>query len=780
MSLKDRYNNWVEENSGRYSWLSYRIFHRIADWISESTDYDSYLKRAAIDDTSRIYVAKIFMTGIVLWLSIAILSNLIVIPPSWISALIGVATAVVEATSLPLILGSIGQGIIDTIQEIIFIGTSVDYQSIVSGITSTLRSIGESFVPIGIFLLGIATLFDAILQPVYDIIVELFSSVDLSASGGGNGIDNIISQINSITPTRSFIRNVIALVIAPLLMIFYILLKFYAPIYIANERAREIDSNLPRSYTFMHALSEGGLGTYDSMKKLAESEDAYGEVSVSFQKIIRNANQAGESLSSSIKKSAEETPSEKLSSFLNGLTNAIETGSDVNSYIKSRADRALEEAREKQESRLEMYELISESYVIIFVASPVFFIILQLVQAMAGSATRSVTQMVPYLIVPVGGFLISAIVYMTGKQDGPSYSRLDPGKTSRWYDIEKHSVNETESKDKRFSNLGHTFRSFLTSPIYKLKYNPKMTLLVTVPIALLVIVFGIQAGFIPTGGISSEQAAQMEGVETEMSFMERVDEMYIELTIFGFYLPLMIILVPWSILYEMKRRRRERIISQLPQMFNSIAEANKRGLTLQESLQSTASSSNSNLYNELQKAIRRSKFTNDINGSLVRFANHMRVPRLSQSIRLLVEANKVSSNVTIVVEKIAEDLESNYALLRDRKQRARMYVVTVFVAFLIGGAVLIALDVTFFSFIVDEIGSSGGNSTSQASEASYGQDLPINFFRRVFIHTLLLLGLVSGLVSGMMENGEPQNGFKYAIFMMTLGLIAFFTVPIII
>jgi flagellar protein FlaJ len=782
MKLKERYRNWKESRLDQYNWVAYRIFHPISDRLADSTSYGSILSSAAITTPTRIYISKVLLNAVVIWFIITLLSNLFAIPDIWLTTIHNIANFILSITSIPIIIESIGLKVVGILNTIVSFGTTIEISVVIEELEATIRNIGESITIIGAILLGFVTIFDSILIPLSDMVGQLTSNI-ISEGSSSVSIDSTIDPLVSLIPPRNQIRNIIAFIIAPLITIFYLIYKILWPKYIASERGRQIDNNLARSYTFMHALSEGGLGIYEVMSKLAKSEDAYGEVSKSFKKIVRNANKGGGSLSSAISETAEETPSEELKSFLNGLTNSIETGSDINAYIESRAERALEDARERQENRLGMYELISEGYIIIFVAAPVFFIILQLVEAMVGSVNRDTAQIVPYLIIPVGGFMISVIIYLTGKQANPEYNELKPSMSSKWYDIEVYG----EQKQKYRSNAHKVsaslrkLKSYFLAPIVKVKYNPKLSIIVTAPIALLTILLGIELGYIPTSGISVQEANQIEGVSGEVSLLERMDQNHLSMTIFAIYLPFMIISLPWSILYEMKRRQREKVLSQLPQLFSSIAEANKRGLTLQESIESTAQSSDSKLYNELQKAIRTSKFTKDINGSLIRFANEIRVPRLSQSVRLLVEANRVSSNVTVVVDKIAEDLEAKYSLTRDRKQRARIYVVIVFVAFFIGSAVLIALDVTFFGFIAEEIGAnsggSGGAGEQAPSEASYGQDLPIDFFRRVFIHTLLALAFVSGTVAGMMENGKPANGLKYSILMSTLALLGFILIP---
>lgn len=780
MTLRSRYSSWKEDNMNTYQWISYRVFHPISDRISNSTSIDKSIKSAGINIPSRQYVSLIFMNALLLWVALAVFSNILAIPGSWISAIAEVFTFFLSITSLPIVLGGVFQQAVNALDSVISTATNLNYSEIASDIETQLRSTGESVIVIGAILLGIATAFDVLIEPALEVVQESIGETS-ARSTGSSATDDIISPIASLFPPKNQIRLIITVIIGPILAILYILFKLVGPSYTSSERGRKIDSNLARSYTFMHALSQGGLGPYEAMEKLAESEDAYGEVSVAFQGIVRNANKAGGSLPSAIRESAEDTPSDELREFLNGLTNTIETGSDINTYIQSRAERALKEAREKQENRLDMYELLSQGYIIIFVAAPTFFIILQIVQAMVGSLNKDTAQFVPYIIIPVGGFLISAIVYLTGQSGGPDFQKLEPPTTSKWYDIEIHQeVDEYTSSAQKVSGVFSKIKKLILTPVVKMKYDPKLSLFITIPIAILVIIIGIQLGYVPTSGISAEEAENVEGVEGEVSLVERIDSQHLGMSLFTIYFPFLIVAIPWSILYERKRRKREKVLSQLPQMFKSISQANKRGLTLQESIEATAASSDSSLYNELQKTIRTSDITNDINGALIRFANNVRVPRLSQSVRLLVEANRVSSNVTVVVDEIAEDLESKYALARDRKQRVRIFVVIVFVAFMIGSGVLIALDVTFFGFIVDQIGGSGESSGDEPAQASYGQDLPVDFFRRVFLHSLLALAFVSGTVAGMMENGDLANGFKYSIIMSTIAVVAFIVAPIIV
>lgn len=761
MNLTHRFKVWYAGIRDFKDWVAYRLTYPITDYITDNTDYGGVLGRAGIDDNSRMYVSRTLLHALFLWVLLTIASNILLIPWEWVEAIAGVAESVLVTTNIALVITSFFQGIWESIVAIITESPEMDTESLFEGIEERLRSIGEEITVIGAILLTIFTVFESVLEPLIIEAQNIIGQIDIEAdTSGSGGLEEIAVRIEDALPSAEFIRNLISAILAPLAALGFAAGKLYWPYYLGNERSRTIKANLARSYTFMYALSEGGLDIYDIMKELADSEDAYGEVSVTFKKIIRRANRGEMNLSGAIVQTAEETPNEELEDFLNGLVNSLDTGSDVTQYLENAADNAFREAQESQSNRLELYEIISEGYVIMFVAAPIFFLILQLVSGIAGTVDRGATQFIPYMLIPAGGFMIAAILYMAGGSSGQKFRELELPSESRWYDIEEYT-DVTGNFDRKIHQTSDQFKKAKARairPLAEIRHTPKYTLLITVPTAMFYLAAVIQLQIVPLD-------------------IELLDEQYLQVTIFGYYIPFLLITVPWMVLYEAKRRRRERTLRQLPQLFSAISESNKRGLTLQESIETAAMTNNSTLYNQLQRAVRTSKVTNSLERALIEFANHSRVPRLSQAVRLLVKANTVSSNVTIVVQTIADDLKSMYELKRERKQRARIYVVIMFVAFLISAGVLIALDATFFEFITEEVETDGDESDSAAEAEGYGQDIPIAFFQRVFLHTLLSLSLVSGLVAGLMENNQPANGLKYAIAMTTLAIMGMAIVP---
>lgn len=746
-SIIQRYKNWLDDYQMKRNRLYYKFTYPIADYVADETDYSSYLRKGGVSTTSRVYVSHIIIRAIVIFLTIFFLSYTFLIPDSWISFIVETANSMLIFTNVALVFGGLLDFILNTVTEALQITGDLGGGLSEENIRRIIENNNLEFL--GPILLPFAAAYNELIVPIAE---EL--NLLISQNSGSSEI-NIFEQISQTVfaqfPPVNTLQRITAFIIAPIAGIGHIAYKLYYPIYQSGEIGRQIESELPRSYTFMYALSESGLDTYEVMVAIANSEDAYGEVSRAFQKIVRNANRGEINLSKAILKLANETASDDLEEFLTGLVSAIETGSNVTKYFETAAKSAHKESRNQQANRLEFYELISEAYIILFVAAPIFFIILQLVSGITGAVNRGQSQIIPYMGIPAGGFIIAFVLRLTDTNSGSKLTQLDKPFESKWVDIRDRAnvKNEYTTKSHRINESIKQFKKQLRAPIKQIRYKPIYSLFFTFPVVLIYLIASIQLGIV-----------QFD--------IETLDQNYFSMTMFGYVVPFFIMTVPWSILYELKRRKRDKVIKQLPQLFESIAESNRRGLTLLESLESTADSGDSNLYVELKKSIKKSKVTNSLQRGLVDFANAVRVTRLTQSMRLLIQANNVSTNITIVVDTIAEDLQSLYDLKRERTQRARQFVAILIVSFSISVGVLLALDGVFFEFITEQVEGGGSENSNQPG---YATDLPVEFFRRIFLHTLLSLALVSGFVAGMMENGDLQNGLKYTILMTTITIV---------
>lgn len=724
----------------RLDWISYQLFRPLADYVVNNTEYSKYIN-TSINKPTRYYISRLLFDGLLSLILVVVILNLLYTLISAGTEIIEAITSVIQLSSVLVLFAEFiryGASIIlFAIEESTgFIFSDLSLETIISYITEVVLQY-PVLQPIAAAIIGVQT---AISESLSQLLPELnLDSLNLIPEEFD--IISLIEAASGIEITSGLIRMIITFVITPLIVLSYVGYKMYYPIYIANERKRSVDKKLPQSVLFLYALTKGGLDIGRAMQELGRSEDTYGEMANVFTDITRRAKYSNGDLRESLIKETKNTNHEDLEDFLYGLVSAMDTGSDTVRYLELQTEEFLEQKRDEQESYFSFLDILSEMFVILFVVAPIFILIIQLVSAMTGGFSRPLTQLVPYLFVPAGGFVISALLYIIGSsRSGEVGIRLPDSMHQKRYKTEKGVTLREEDSfyDKIIDNL---FNNIAENPYYSLIF--------TMPIIFIYYSIMIQLNVIPLN-------------------IESITNNMLQVTIYGYYIPLVIIIGPWTYLYEIHRRKKERVNRQLPVLLENVKEANRRGLTLQESFEAASTTDSTELYQKLSDAINKSSITANLNRALIEFSNDLRIPRLSEAISLLTKANRVSADVSQAVETIADDFNELYKIQRTRQQKAREYVVVVFVSILISALLIISLDIVFFTFITEQTAAAAQNT-----QVDVLSDIPSQFFRRVFLHSLMTVSLVSGFVAGIMENNNPQNGFKYILIFTTITIFAY-------
>lgn len=719
------YNNRQTENeqSGTFlDQISYTIMSPVTDYILENTEYRDYTSR--IDKLSRYYISRAFFDT---FLFFVLLSTLYIV-------VLGLLTTFRSSVS----------SAIDSFTTVIFFFPWFVQQTgqllpNVSGVLLQILQIELYVEIVSEFLIAgrIKQFYDSVSATVTELIDQLpFEQIVSGIVPNSSG-----QQDTSLPLFRNDIFEIALAVIIIIIPFIYLAYRLYYPVYYTNEQRRSIQDNISSTYVFLYALVRGGLDIGSAMKILGNSEEVYGKTSEIFRRIIKRSEFSQSSLRESIRTEAEETDNQQLSDFLNGLVNNLNTGGDVTGYIQTVTQESLEKERKDQESYFNTLELISQIFVVVVVVLPVFIIITQLVAGLVGSIQNLVLmQAIPYVVVPTIGVVIAAIVY-TIASTREKFRKIDVPKTP--YEIK--AVADLQDEEKVYNPLKNI-----------IKY-PYTTLIVTVPLVILHTVALFQLNLI--------------------AIPPNLNNNLLPITLYLYGVNLMIVLVPWSIAYEIQKNKRNRLESQLTDLLENIRSSNQQGLTLYESLESATKSGNSGLYEELSKTINQLSVTGRMNRRLIKLANELRVPKISESFYVITVANRVSGNISPVINIITENYNGLYQIRRERVRKSKGFAVTIFIVYLVGILLLVALDFLLFEYLFGQtpngLGEDGEGGGAASEQLDLFGDVNEATFRRVFLHTTLSIGLVSGLVIGVIENGEPQNGFKYIVLFSLIGSILF-------
>lgn len=522
--------------------------------------------------------------------------------------------------------------------------------------------------------------------------------------------------------------------------------RYTHPGRVANRRARTLSLLLPHAITYMYSLSRGGLDVTEIIRRLANSEQTYGELAREMGLVVNQMDYLGQDLLQAVRTASEITPCTYTSEFLGDLHSVIESGGDVEAFLANQREEASQDARAVQRDYIENISLFAEVYVTVLIAGPLFLLILLMVLGITGSETLLQVNLMVYVGVPGASVLALLVLdqmsapFRQTKASSPNTITERPSVPD---DPDAQDYAAQKRREKRLERL--------RSPLDPLLANPQLALVVSVPAAF--VALGL---FVGTGLVEPSLNALYESAFVATTLL--------------FVVPFVIAATPLVLLTELRRRRTATINNRFPEVLSSIASANRMGIRPTEAIETAAEGAEHSLTEELQALHNEIQWFDDLQGSLLRLARRARTPVTSRALRLVVEADQASGNLSETLSVVAEDARRQRSFIRDRTQALSMYVATAIISFFVYLGILLLVREYYFEEAVI-VGQQAGPENPTLPVRL--QSLNVEGFTIAFFHSALVQALFIGLVAGKMTTGEAIAGLKYSLALILLTIVAF-------
>jgi len=544
----------------------------------------------------------------------------------------------------------------------------------------------------------------------------------------------------------------------------------------ASARKREINMLMTDSVSFMYALSVGGLNQLEIIEAMAQADDTYGEVAKEFQSIVKETEYFDIDYRTAIRKQALQTPSDDLSQFLTDMLSIVNSGGDIESFLEDKKEKHMRTAKQEQELTLETLELFGEMYMTLSLF-PLLLIIIMVVMKMIPNAnvTDQMLYMVVYGLIPMIGVGFLVLV-STVKHDEPGDGYLSMGNTSQRTEtgqkggllslgLVEQFTGEHSIFD-RVKNREGTYETLevLRKPHLFFRDNPLVTLALTVPLVLVIVVTAMVSGAAPT------------------SWQGMLDRP-IWGTFIYVYLPLYITAIPLSIFREWNVLHRNSVVNKLSEDLRKLSSSNDTGLTLLESLKSVSDTTNGKLAREFEMMHTKVNYGTSLKEALIEFNNKYHIPRLARTTRLITEAQEASNQISDVLRTAATASENHDDIERERKSRTRMQIVIIIMTFMTVLAVIAILKTQFIDTMAGLNAGGGGAEASSSAGGGSGmeganlsENIDVDMLSVLFFHAVTLQAIISGFICGYIRDADLLSGLKYAIGLSSIALIGWMLV----
>ena len=527
---------------------------------------------------------------------------------------------------------------------------------------------------------------------------------------------------------------------------YLLLLRF--PATEKKSRAVTINLTLHNAVAYMYAMRRGGAQLMTIFSALSENAHIYGEVALEFRQVTRDVDFFGNDVITAIHHLAETTPSEKFKDFLEDLLSVIESGGDMTGFLATRVRLYQEEARFEQKQFLTVLSMVAESYVTLFVAGPLFLIIIMVVMGLMGGAAVLQLSVVVYLVLPIGSFMFILFIDLisTRTEKAERYTRAVMLNTYADVEIAKKAGEEQYfeqlRKYDRIRNLVH----YLHHPFESFISNVNNTLYITVPIAIL---------YITAVLLNVPHYADPE------LFIDVVDD---HIIIAG-----LIVLIPYAIFYELWARKVNGIQALIPDFLDRLAGINRVGLTVAQAIGIMVNTNLGLLSDEIRRIKRDMDWGVNFTEALVRFEQRISTPAIARTVTLITKASEMSGQIGEVLAIAASDAKMSETLKKERLAEMFIYTAIVYLSFFVFLFVVAVLTTQFLP-VLSHIGTTGFSSVGSLSGVG---SVPVRTLDRLLYHACLVQALFSGLIAGLMGESSLAAGVKHSCILLIISLFTF-------
>jgi len=515
-----------------------------------------------------------------------------------------------------------------------------------------------------------------------------------------------------------------------------------------NNRKIKINLTLHNAVAYMYAMRRGGAQMMTIFRSLSDRANIYGEVALEFRQIVRDADIFGYDVVSAIRHLAETTPSEKLKDFLEDLLSVIESGGDMSEFLSMRVRLYQEEARFEQKQFLNVLSIVAESYVTLFVAGPLFLIIIMVVMGMMGGSAVLQLALVTYAIMPIGSVVFILIIDLISIK-AEKTERFVRTKWLHTYSdvviVRKEGEASLFEQLKKYDQL-RNFIHHLKHPLESFVSNVNHTLFITVPVACIYVIVVL---------LNTPHYTDIE------TYINVVDDHIV--------IALLIILIPYAIFYEIWSRKVLGIQSLIPDFLERMAGINQVGLTIAQAIAIMVNTNLGLLSYEIRRIKRDMEWGANFTEALMRFEERVSTPSIARTVTLITKASEMSGQIGEVLSIASSDAKMTEILKKERKGEMFIYTAIVYLSFFVFLFVVGVLTTQFLPVLahITTTGLPAGGALSGIGS------IPVITFNRLLYHACLVQALFSGLIAGQMGESSLAAGVKHSCILLLISLITF-------
>ncbi|MBR9680854.1 MAG: type II secretion system F family protein [Candidatus Altiarchaeota archaeon] len=227
-------------------------------------------------------------------------------------------------------------------------------------------------------------------------------------------------------------------------------------------------------------------------------------------------------------------------------------------------------------------------------------------------------------------------------------------------------------------------------------------------------------------------------------------------------------LAPYFIARYLKFSKLKVMEESFPEFLRALSESQKSGITFPQAIVNASKIDYGPLSEEVKKMSYQISWGIPLPKVLEKFSDRMKDSEfLRRSIAIILEAYRSGGDVAEVMESVAESARMVKELEAERKSKFSQQLLIMYAIYIIFIVIIIALNkILLPMFSLSASQDTGGMAFSMGT-------IDPAFYRRIFLHMILIQAVFAGLIAGQVGEGSIVAGIKHSGIMLVIGTLAF-------
>jgi archaeal flagellar protein FlaJ len=229
-------------------------------------------------------------------------------------------------------------------------------------------------------------------------------------------------------------------------------------------------------------------------------------------------------------------------------------------------------------------------------------------------------------------------------------------------------------------------------------------------------------------------------------------------------------LITYMIAYYQLEDRTKLIEKSMPDWLQLMAANVRTGMTPFKAMKLSARKEFGPLKEEIDYATSKALGTEGFSEVLLSVKRHVRSDMVDRTFELLSSSLKSGGKLAVMLEDLAREVGEMQRLKEDMVTSTKTYSMFIFFTVLVGAPLLLAISVYFLGSIIDLQTSTNIDGGGLVGDIA----ITVPFFYNVAIIFMVLTGVFSSILVGVIKEGKYMYGLRYSPLVIAGSVALFF------